>query len=406
MSGHEGAYFDEGALVGVQTAQPLDRLLDYRAPEGGCAPGAFVEVPLGPRKVLGVVWGPGRGDWDIAKVRSVIRVLDAAPMREELRSIADIGHYDPAINTVYFPNSVSSSYWSSNTYSFNTNNAWYVYFYYGSDNSYNKSSIRHSRAVRGGHSRSLDHLVINGDGTVTDKSTGLMWQGATDDPLPWVNSIALYDGMTIDEHTGWRLPTLKELASIVDLEKNDPSIDDTAFQNTFSSRYWSASTEVIHPDDCAWSVDFTDGQDYSLSSYKPDSCYTRAVRGGQPCIDGNLYITTPTQASCWDIGSVMPITWDPGDVPETEEVKITLSRTGGGGTLQQIAITENDGYHEWKVSGLASWNGWLEIEPTSPTWSSKATGTGSQPVVTITRPPNRMATVSGALWVRRGSRGG
>ncbi|WP_417604041.1 primosomal protein N' [Primorskyibacter flagellatus] len=85
----EAGYFDEGALIGVLTAQPLDRVLDYRAPEGGCQLGAFVEVPLGPRKVLGVVWGPGKGDWDIAKVRHVIRVLDAAPMRDELRAFLE-----------------------------------------------------------------------------------------------------------------------------------------------------------------------------------------------------------------------------------------------------------------------------------------------------------------------------
>ena len=77
--------FNEGELVGVLTTQPLDRLLDYRAPAGGCQLGAFVEVPLGPRKVVGVVWGAGRGDFDIAKVRSVIRVLDVAPMRDEMR---------------------------------------------------------------------------------------------------------------------------------------------------------------------------------------------------------------------------------------------------------------------------------------------------------------------------------
>lgn len=79
-------FFDEGMLVGVLTTQPLDRVLDYKAPEGGCHPGAFVEVPLGPRKVLGVVWGAGRGDYDLAKIRSVIRVLDVAPMRDEMRS--------------------------------------------------------------------------------------------------------------------------------------------------------------------------------------------------------------------------------------------------------------------------------------------------------------------------------
>ena len=89
----EVTFFDEGALVAVLTAQPLDRLLDYKAPEGGCMTGAFVEVPLGPRKVLGLVWGPGKGDFDVAKARSVIRVLDAVAMqpgmREFLTRVAD-----------------------------------------------------------------------------------------------------------------------------------------------------------------------------------------------------------------------------------------------------------------------------------------------------------------------------
>ncbi len=78
-------FFHAGELVSVLTTQPIDRPLDYKAPEGGCFRGAFVEVPLGPRKVLGVVWGAGRGDFDINKIRSVIRVLDVAPMRDELR---------------------------------------------------------------------------------------------------------------------------------------------------------------------------------------------------------------------------------------------------------------------------------------------------------------------------------
>ena len=82
-------HFEAGELVGVLTPEPLDRVLDYKAPEGGCWLGAFVEVPLGPRKVLGVIWGPGRGDWDIAKVRSVNRVLDVAPMRAEMREFLE-----------------------------------------------------------------------------------------------------------------------------------------------------------------------------------------------------------------------------------------------------------------------------------------------------------------------------
>ena len=82
-------FFDEGELVAVLTTQPLDRALDYKAPEGGCHLGAYVEVPLGPRKVIGVVWGAGQGDYDYKKVRSVMRVLDAAPMRSEMVSFLE-----------------------------------------------------------------------------------------------------------------------------------------------------------------------------------------------------------------------------------------------------------------------------------------------------------------------------
>jgi primosomal protein N' (replication factor Y) len=78
-------FFAPGAVVSVLTAQPLDRLLDYRAPEGGCMTGAFVEVPLGPRKVIGVVWGPGQGGFAPTRLREVIRVLDVAPMRAEMQ---------------------------------------------------------------------------------------------------------------------------------------------------------------------------------------------------------------------------------------------------------------------------------------------------------------------------------
>ena len=81
--------FAPGERVGVMLTETLGRslsgCLDYRAPEGGCGVGDFVEVPLGPRKMLGVVWGAGDGSFDAAKLRAVSRVLEARPMRAELR---------------------------------------------------------------------------------------------------------------------------------------------------------------------------------------------------------------------------------------------------------------------------------------------------------------------------------
>ena len=79
-------FFAEGDLVAILTTQPLDRTLDYKAPVGGVRLGAFVSVPLGPRRVTGVVWGKGKGDFDISKVRPVDRVLDVPPMSGEMRN--------------------------------------------------------------------------------------------------------------------------------------------------------------------------------------------------------------------------------------------------------------------------------------------------------------------------------
>ena len=74
-----------GSRIGVLTTQPLDRILDYRAPEGGCRLGDFVEVPLGSRQVNGVVWGLGTGGIAEAKLKAVSRVLDVPPMQAEMR---------------------------------------------------------------------------------------------------------------------------------------------------------------------------------------------------------------------------------------------------------------------------------------------------------------------------------
>ncbi|WP_371156467.1 primosomal protein N' [Jannaschia sp. 2305UL9-9] len=82
-------HFPHGTPVAVLTTQPLDRALDYRAPEGGVTEGDFVQVPLGPRLVLGVVWGQAAGDWPVEKLRGIARVLDVPPMAQAMRDFLE-----------------------------------------------------------------------------------------------------------------------------------------------------------------------------------------------------------------------------------------------------------------------------------------------------------------------------
>ena len=78
-------HFPPDAPLAVLTTQPLDGPLDYRASDGGAALGAFVEVPLGPRRVLGVVWGEAEGHWPVERLRRVAAVLPVPPMTPGMR---------------------------------------------------------------------------------------------------------------------------------------------------------------------------------------------------------------------------------------------------------------------------------------------------------------------------------
>jgi len=83
---HPPARIPQGAPVAVVTAEGLDRVLDYRAPGGGVAPGDFVVAPLGPRRVLGLALGPGEGGLAPEKLRDIEAVLDLPPMRPQMRA--------------------------------------------------------------------------------------------------------------------------------------------------------------------------------------------------------------------------------------------------------------------------------------------------------------------------------
>jgi hypothetical protein len=212
------------------------------------------------------------------------------PTIKELSSIVNSGTYNPAINTAYFPNTLSSSYWSSTTDVHNADSAWDSALCVGFDGGVSrflKSSSYYVRAVRGGQSGSLGNLVINGDGTVTDTSTGLMWQQQTAGQMTWEEAINYCEGLSLGGYSDWRLPNRNELQSLVDYTRYSPAIDNTAFPDTMSFLYWSSTTTqaydplttLAYDPVSAWCVAFDGGEVVSWVKPVPIS-YVRAVRGG------------------------------------------------------------------------------------------------------------------------------
>jgi hypothetical protein len=135
-------------------------------------------------------------------------------------------------------------------------------------------------------------FTANGNGTVTDNLTNLIWMqnayffvsGRT-----WANALIEANGLksgdaglTDNSKAGdWRLPNVRELQSLVDYGGYTPSILPAGhpFTNVKSGTYWS-STIWAHPTITtnAWLVSFTDGNvNYSSKS---NLNYVWCVRGG------------------------------------------------------------------------------------------------------------------------------
>jgi len=78
------------AVVPVLVPMPADRAYSYVVPEGfAVQPGSVVQVPLGPRKVAGVVWDGGTDEIDAKKLRPIEHVFDCPPLTAEMRRFVD-----------------------------------------------------------------------------------------------------------------------------------------------------------------------------------------------------------------------------------------------------------------------------------------------------------------------------
>jgi hypothetical protein len=68
----------------------------------------------------------------------------------------------------------------------------------------------------------------NGDGTVTDRVTGLMWQQDPGAKMTWFDAVEGADSFSLADHDDWRLPSIKELYSLILFDGLDPSGCETA----------------------------------------------------------------------------------------------------------------------------------------------------------------------------------
>src|SRR5579862_2012720 len=114
---------------------------------------------------------------------------------------------------------------------------------------------RHYFAQQPNPKTSGPRFVIEGD-TVRDTTTGLTWSRGNigGKPLNWADAKKACESLTLGSHDDWRLPTVRELLTLVDYERSQPAID-PVFQCE-SSWYWTSTPAASSPSGYAWVVDF------------------------------------------------------------------------------------------------------------------------------------------------------
>lgn len=205
----------------------------------------------------------GYSDWRMPTIKESYSLIQFSGMNGP--SVTSTDGYIPFIDTNYFefvygPGTSTSvrdrvidcQDWSATEYVSTVMNGqvavFGVNFADGRIKGYNKyipnttvGNTLYVRYVRGNSAYGTNHFVNNGDGTVTDLATGLMWsQSDSGTGYDWPGALAWVQAKDAANYLGysdWRLPNIKELVSIVDYTRSPnttatPAIDTNYFVST------------------------------------------------------------------------------------------------------------------------------------------------------------------------------
>lgn len=118
-------------------------------------------------------------------------------------------------------------------------------------------------------------MSVQSQPTWIDPQTGLEWQIDSPGRMKWDEALAYADGLSLNGHSDWRLPTCSEIESLLDRSVYRPEMrKEVPFRDTRS--YWTSST-FGGSKNSAWMV-MLDGA-YLLSYFKTNTYHIRCVRG-------------------------------------------------------------------------------------------------------------------------------
>ena len=97
------------------------------------------------------------------------------------------------------------------------------------------------RCACGSSEKEDARFAVNSNGTVFDSKTNLTWQQEVlNETFNWKQAHEYARQLNLGGYNDWRLPTVDELAGIVDKTKQKPAIDRQVFPDTLSEAFWTS----------------------------------------------------------------------------------------------------------------------------------------------------------------------
>ncbi|MBD3280422.1 DUF1566 domain-containing protein, partial [Candidatus Dojkabacteria bacterium] len=202
----------------------------------------------------------------------------------------------------------------------------------------------------------------NGDGTVTDNVTGLMWQKDPGEKVEYRDAAAGADNFSLAGYDDWRVPTIKELYSLMNFEGQDPSsegddtsglvpfINDSYFDFAYGDTeegdriidsQWVTSSiyeaKVMNNQECFFGVNFADGRIKCYPTQSGKGYFAIYVRGGEGVYGQNDFVDNGDQTVT---DQITGLTWMQNDSVNEMEWKDSLSY------CEDLDLS---GYADWRL---------------------------------------------------------